>query len=285
MLIYTKHYGQMCNRLWALLPSLAYAMEKKTSLYVLFARKDYVDCFPMLKSCSSLTFLFSSRATPHWAWRVDRFVEKYNLEVKGELRDISQLPFFSFVDGWAHSEDKSFISEQKGKLIQLFQPSLAIRKKIDETLSNFEGLTVGVHIRRGDYKEYLGGKYYFSDDVYGRYILNIKKQLDGLGKRCRFLICSNDSFDWHHEDVELLRISDADGITDLYGLSSCDYIMGPPSSYSQWASFVGNVPIQFLLSDDADVLLGQFSQVVRFNQMENGKKLSFNIDQQEYELR
>ena len=85
--------------------------------------------------------------------------------------------------------------------------------------------------------------------------------------------------------MELLRIPDADGITDLYGLSSCDYIMGPPSSYSQWASFVGNVPIQFLLSDDADVLLGQFSQVVRFNQMENGKKLSFNLDQQKYELK
>ncbi len=285
MLIYTKHYGQMCNRLWALLPSLAYAMERKTSLYVLFARKDYVDCFPMLKSCSSLTFLFSSRTTPHWAWRVDRFVEKYNLEVKGELRDISLLPFFSFVDGWAHSDDDSFISEQKGKLIHLFQPSLAIRKKIDETLSNFEGLTVGVHIRRGDYKEYLGGKYYFSDDVYGRYILNIKKQLDGLGKQCRFLICSNESFDWHHEDVELLRISDADGITDLYGLSSCDYIMGPPSSYSQWASFVGNVPIHFLLSDNAEVSLEQFSQVVRFNQMENGKKLSFNLNQQKYELK
>lgn len=285
MLIYSKHYGQMCNRLWALLPSLAYAMEKRICLYVLFARKGYVDCFPLLKNCPFLTFLFTSRNTPHWAWRVDRFVEKYNLEIKGELQEASQLPFLSFVDGWAHSDDESFISEQKGKLIQLFQPSLAIRKKIDKTISKFEGLTVGVHIRRGDYKEYLGGKYYFSDDVYGRYILNIKKQIDSLGKRCRFLICSNESFDCHNEDVDILRIPDADGITDLYGLSRCDYIMGPPSSYSQWASFVGNVPIHFLLSTADDVSLDQFSQIVRFNQMENGKKLSFNIDGQKYELK
>jgi hypothetical protein len=285
MLIYAKHYGQMCNRLWALLPSLAYAMERKISLYVLFARKDYVDCFPMLKSCPFLTFLFTSRTTPHWAWRVNRFVEKYNLEVTGELQDLSRLSFLSFVDGWAHSNDESFISEQKGNLIQLFQPSLAIRKKVDKTFSSFEGLTVGVHIRRGDYKEYLGGKYYFSDDVYGRYILNIKKQLDGLGKRCRFLICSNESFDWHHEDVDLLRIPDADGITDLYGLSSCDFIMGPPSSYSQWASFVGDVPIAFMLQDKNHLLLEHFSPVTSFNVLENGKRLKFDNNNQRYELK
>jgi len=30
---------------------------------------------------------------------------------------------------------------------------------------------------------------------------------------------------------------------DLYALAKCDYILGPLSSYSQWASFYGNKPL------------------------------------------
>ena len=31
-------------------------------------------------------------------------------------------------------------------------------------------------------------------------------------------------------------------IGDLYSLAACDYIIGPPSTYTQWASFYGQVP-------------------------------------------
>ena len=30
---------------------------------------------------------------------------------------------------------------------------------------------------------------------------------------------------------------------DLYCLSCCDYIVGPPSTFSLWASFLKNVPL------------------------------------------
>lgn len=285
MLIYAKHYGQMCNRLWALLPVLAYALEKKSRLYLLFAHKDYVDCFPMLKKCPFLSLLFTSNNIPKWAWRVNHFAEKYKLEVEGDLREKKHLPFFPFVDGWLHSDDVSYVMQHKAKLIKLFQPSSYIQDKIHATLGKFEGVTVGVHIRRGDYQTYLGGKYFYDDEIYGRQLLNIKKQIENKGKQCRFLICSNAAFDWNNQEVEMIRIPHSDGVTDLYGLSQCDYIIGPPSSYSQWASFVGNVPISFLLTADYLVSLDDFSPVIKFNVLMNGKRLFLNNELQKYELK
>jgi hypothetical protein len=39
-------------------------------------------------------------------------------------------------------------------------------------------------------------------------------------------------------------------VGDLYALARCDYIMGPPSTYTQWASFYGNQPLYHLRSGD-----------------------------------
>jgi hypothetical protein len=35
-------------------------------------------------------------------------------------------------------------------------------------------------------------------------------------------------------------------VGDLYALAQCDYITGPPTTDTQWASFYGNHPMLFL---------------------------------------
>jgi hypothetical protein len=42
-------------------------------------------------------------------------------------------------------------------------------------------------------------------------------------------------------------------VEDLYLLSKCDYIMGPPSTFSGWASFYGNVPLYMLKEIDTKI--------------------------------
>jgi hypothetical protein len=44
-------------------------------------------------------------------------------------------------------------------------------------------------------------------------------------------------------------------IEDLYALASCDYIIGPPSTFSQWASFYGNVP-RYMVNYKAEQFYG-----------------------------
>jgi hypothetical protein len=44
----------------------------------------------------------------------------------------------------------------------------------------------------------------------------------------------------------------------MYALASCDYIVGPPSTFSLWASFYGQVPLCFLQKPDEFLALANF---------------------------
>lgn len=97
---------------------------------------------------------------------------------------------------------------------------------------------VGIHIRRGDYKEYLGGKYYYSDSDYLEWIRQIYMQ----EKNISFLIFSNeniniDKFGRNEYPIHIMRGTVGQ---DLYAMSKCTYIIGPPSTFSMWANYVGD---------------------------------------------
>lgn len=284
MLIYVKHFAQMCNRLWALVPVLAYAMHRQQRIYVLFAKKEYVDCFPMLKKNQYIKFLFSHNSSSPLAleWRLALLSERTGLELKGDLRDVAHLGGFSFVDGWKHSSDISFIKEHRNEIAKLFQPDTIVTQKVESYFKNYQGLTIGVHVRRGDYKNYLSGKYYFTDDVYNSFIDKLRSHFSSEGVRARFLICSNENHRISDENNDIFSIQGANGITDLYALSCCDYIIGPPSSYSQWASFYAGVPLFVILDKNPQIHIDSFSKIVAFNQFENGRRLCFNEQVGEY---
>jgi len=42
-------------------------------------------------------------------------------------------------------------------------------------------------------------------------------------------------------------------VEDMYALAECDYIIGPVSSFTQWASFYGNKPLFHLTDLDGHV--------------------------------
>lgn len=286
MLLYIKHFAQLCNRLWALTPVLAYALQNKKRLNVLYAKKAYVDCFPNLLSSKSIRFLFS-HDSPHskaLEWRIALLSEKLNLEIKNELRNVDNIGMFSFFDGWSHSADVSYIAEHKHEIVRLFTPSLAVINKVKLYFDGYDGLTVGVHIRRGDYKNYLEGKYYYSNEVYYNIIDKMRQCLSDIDRNFRFLICTNEKLDIPVDQSDVFTIDVTNGITDLYALSCCDFIIGPPSSYSQWASFYGDVPLFVILNENPQVHLNDFSKIVYFNHFENGRELCLNEQVGEYYL-
>ena len=61
-----------------------------------------------------------------------------------------------------------------------------------------------------------------------------------------FLICSDEP--QHGGDFARMNVHFGTGhaIEDLYALARCDYLIGPPSTFSAWASFYGKVPLYFI---------------------------------------
>jgi hypothetical protein len=55
-----------------------------------------------------------------------------------------------------------------------------------------------------------------------------------------------------------VAIGTTPAVVDLYSLAGCDYILGPPSTFSQWASFYGNKPMLHLSGGDQKIELEKF---------------------------
>ena len=115
---------------------------------------------------------------------------------------------------------------------------------------------VAIHIRRGDYKTWEGGKYYYEDEDYRRFMEQMRTLvLNELGKECVFYIFTNDKVGIGGEGITL---SDSPWYVDQFVMSRCDYIIGPPSTFSLWASYTGRTPFYHVKDKDYAFTLKDF---------------------------
>lgn len=63
-------------------------------------------------------------------------------------------------------------------------------------------------------------------------------------------------------------------VEDLYALSRCNYIMGPPSTFTMWASFIGDVPLRIVKYSNENIERDEFSPILYQNVFKNGKVFS-----------
>ncbi|MBD2338953.1 alpha-1,2-fucosyltransferase [Calothrix sp. FACHB-156] len=167
------------------------------------------------------------------------------------------------INGYAFRDFVAF--QEKSDLIRdIFKPKKSIISNVEKTLKSLRikgDVIIGIHIRRKDYKTYSNGVYYFDDDVYLTYIKKLDNIFNNLNKKVSFLICSDDINSIDTKRFESLNIyfSRNSAIEDLYILSRCDYLIGPPSSFTGWASFYGKVPLKHFSSQDEEINLNQFS--------------------------
>jgi hypothetical protein len=135
-------------------------------------------------------------------------------------------------------------------------------------------MVIGVHIRRGDYATWHNGRFFYELEEYHQFMLRIQDLYKG--HRVSFFISSNEDFSLDNfKGCECRRYGKqpSGAILDLYTLSLCDCIIGPFSSYSRWASFIGEVPLCFLETKDQQFTEDSFSKIVDFFHFENGKEI------------
>ena len=109
-----------------------------------------------------------------------------------------------------------------------------------ESVRRDSDIVVGVHIRHGDYATFMDGRYFYSLQQYANAMHQIVDQLPG--RRVSFLVCSNSAFT--PGDFAGLNVTPGPGhlVEDMYALAETDFMFGPPSTYTGWASFYGDKP-------------------------------------------
>lgn len=123
-----------------------------------------------------------------------------------------------------------------------------------EQKSQTKVLRLGVHIRRGDYAEWRDGQFFFSDEVYAAHIHRFAEMHPG--KTLHVYLSTNDPSvkEEHFQKLcPLVCIHHLQGSApeDLFMLSECDYLIGPPSTFSMVAAMYRDIPLYRM--DSADV--------------------------------
>jgi hypothetical protein len=184
------------------------------------------------------------------ACRYIDFHEHINLE-----KSISTSFLFSkicFLQGWKY-RTKNLLQKYRPEILEKFTPDTVYLEEINNFCQlNFkaEHLVIGMHVRRGDYIRFESGKYYFELEDYHLFMKKIVKCFPD--KKLMFMIASNDKDAktyFSNTDLDLVMAPDHE-LSDMYCLSRCNYICGPPSTYTIWASYYGEVPLQIIYSKD-----------------------------------
>lgn len=144
------------------------------------------------------------------------------------------------------------IEKYRPEILKLLAPKKrfaeAARRFISERRAKYQFL-VGVHIRKGDLKEFAEGQYYFHESA-------VRPVLEEFLRRRKekplFIICSDEAVD--KEVFSGLEVDFGPGsvIEDLLVLSLCDLIIGSNSSFGGFASYYGNVPRIIFQRDGVD---------------------------------
>lgn len=181
---------------------------------------------------------------------------------KGPFYDLNQPEFLQnaaektvYASGWFFNDRQNMI-RHKDIIRSLFTPDTEVTDKISEQFTRLRKngrALVGVHIRRGDYRRWQGGIHYFEDSYYAEKMALLENRLHEKGFSVTFLICSNETVDEKAYRQFSIEKGPGDMIGDLYSLASCDYIIGPPSTYSMWASYYGRKKLFHIRREPQDM--------------------------------
>jgi hypothetical protein len=146
------------------------------------------------------------------------------------------------IQGWRFRADAACAAHREVVKAHLAPAPDRLARAVDRvaTVRRSGRLVVGVHVRRGDYARFRGGRYLYSHTAYRAAMEAV--QAGFADRDVAFLVCSDEPVPV--EAFAGLDVTPGPGheLDDLLALASCDRIVGPPSTYSRWAAFLGDVP-------------------------------------------
>lgn len=153
------------------------------------------------------------------------------------------------VSGWyVHYYD--FFLKYRHEICDLFTIDPSYTEPVKAWMSDWQGIRLGIHIRRGDYAVWKDGIYCYDDTVYADCIrqfavLHPNETID-------VFLSTNDPNVTVEKFQSLIKdqtshirlhMFGGNAVEDLFMLSECDYIIGPPSTYSLVAAMYRDIPL------------------------------------------
>ena len=153
-------------------------------------------------------------------------------------------------EGW-YARWYDLFLKYKAEILGLFAFDEAVKTAPRQLLAaaDSRALRLGLHIRRGDYKTFYDGRFFYSDEQYIRQIRHFLTLHPT--EPVHVFICGNDptldeeAFRRALPDTPL-TFAKGNPAEDLYLLSECHWLMGAPSTFTLVASMYHDVPLYWI---------------------------------------
>ena len=162
------------------------------------------------------------------------------------------------VSGW-YVRYYDLVLKYRQEICDLFTIDKQFTEPVREKMLSAKGVRLGVHIRRGDYAVWKDGIYCYADEKFADYIRQFAALMPG--KDIDVFLATNDPSVTASRFEELLgtpgirvHLLGGNAVEDLFMLSECDYVMGPPSTYSLVAAMYRDIPLCRMDQVEGDVL-------------------------------
>lgn len=282
MVIIGKRAGQMGNRLFLFAHIIANAIEYNYevrnpsfysySRYFIGTRDDFFCGFPAKKTrllntaLQGLYYTFFNKCVlplSRFSW-ITRFLNVSVLDITNknysdESYDMTNREYIQLAtsnkpliikDAWLF-RDFTNISKHADQIRAFFTPVQQHADAVSDLVSRARKdgeLLIGIHIRQGDYKRWQGGAYFFTTAEYAAIMRRVAAAMPE--KRIKFLVCSNVKQDEGVFQGLNYILGNNHPLEDMYAFAQCDFLIGPPSTYTAWASFYGSVPLSTINNID-----------------------------------
>lgn len=263
MILVLARSGQTCNQLMTIVAAYALGLRYNEDVKCPIVDDKLKDWFLFSSSVSPIKMEVYNTPWMYWLIRVLNgvlsrlcirnlvFRNRYNPKRHGRI----QMLF----DRCWHKEDSAIIENlREVQRFFAFKSDIADRGErfVRDLRDGADGRKlVAVHARRGDYREFQGGRYYFTDEELGFWMRALASH-DSV----RFVFFSNEKINlsyYRNLGLDVVQ-SDGDAIDDLCRMSKCDYVMGPDSTYSWFAMMMGHIPRLMLEKGHGPYLLDDF---------------------------
>lgn len=159
--------------------------------------------------------------------------------------------------GWRY-RCQPLANRHRKKIFAYLAPFGQARQEAENTIAaarRKHRVLIGMHIRHGDYRDWLGGRYFLELDGYRHALLSLAGQFGDASVGA--VICSNEP-----QEMKLFAPIDCvkgpgGVVSDMHALSLCDYIIGVKSTYSGWAALQGDVPLGIISRDRLTIPLAE----------------------------
>ncbi len=262
IIIISDQYGRLGNRLHLFAQMISYSTKSRCEIWMpgFFDYKDFfeniknipvygvkdnfilqnIDCMEFFNSINRINKILHS----------SRFFRKLRSEFYSpadgnpwNYLDKSNFKI-NFFNGFVFHEYMLDCSKVVQDISYLFQPASQYIQDINEPIQELRSSNrsvCGVLIRQTDYRSWNDGIYFFSSPQYNEFIEHISSFFKK--EEISFFIATDEK-----QPSKLFKnincmIRVGYPVENLYSLSKCDFLVGPPSSYIGWSAFYGNKPL------------------------------------------